>query len=998
MRKYRCTTTENRWIRTDRGGELNGSDAFRTMMWDEFGYQPQATGAHASSQNGAVGRGNRDIAEKFRTLLWAASLDTKYWDYALTHIIFVTNCITRRGSSTSPYEQLTGHCPNLSRLRTWGCTVYCKDKKERKDKTDNNIVSGTFLGFAGTTKNAVYLCSTTGKIRYGTHTRFDEGNQMDTTRPPQALFLARAFGEEIPPIDTLPWEDKYDLHLSPVPTDKVLHLTVPLDASSPSLGLDVEICAYKKRPNIKVLQNGAFAKNVTAPTRFNFSYLYRLHGHFIRSTDDYYAALTAIDDERAAAPDTSLLIDIVLSHENPWDDKVEQDGAPMINMDQMRNIANNIYFDDSDVPDAASTIVSNSTDDEDSCWIDSFENEDVTFSDMWTNRVHITEKEKLITPDLIVDVPEGRLTRKRLLSKSDPVVWRGCEKDQLASHFRTGCLGLPCRPPPGSNIMKFTWTYAVKACGKAKARCTLNGSPFEIRRNNLKIKKTYAACVDQVGQKIFWALTAICGYQAVGIDVVNGYAHAPPPGHATFIRIDDQYAEWYHHTYGTEIDRSLVIPVLGALQGHPEAGPAFSKFMNERLKKLGLTTTTHEPCIYRGMIQGAEVFILRQVDDIAISSKSTATTQFIIDTLNKDMDLTTRGLLDNKLYNGMDIEQTRDFVRLSSKTYITKLEKNHAAWLSTYRKNDRRVPMGAKCAKHLLTANRNLEGSKEAKSLEKKFGFTYRGIIGELIFAFVTTRVDIGAAVTTLAQYNTSPGEDHYRAAQQVMAYIVDTKTRGLIYWRRRPIDSLPSRPMTTLRIDHIPPKDAFPELDASPYTLSGAVDCSHATALLGRSVTGALFWLGGHLVCWKNKVQSVVAISSTEGELIAACFAGKLIKLLRTICIQIGFPQERATILLEDNAATIDIINDGRPTKRTRHVAIQTFAVQEWRMDGSLILRKIDTTANPSDGCTKALDFTKFTRHVARMMGLHGPRESITDYRLPIRPDAFRNIIPGLT
>ena len=40
MRKYRCTTTENRWIRTDRGGELNGSSAFRTMMWEEFGYQP----------------------------------------------------------------------------------------------------------------------------------------------------------------------------------------------------------------------------------------------------------------------------------------------------------------------------------------------------------------------------------------------------------------------------------------------------------------------------------------------------------------------------------------------------------------------------------------------------------------------------------------------------------------------------------------------------------------------------------------------------------------------------------------------------------------------------------------------------------------------------------------------------------------------------------------------------------------------------------------------
>ena len=66
--------------------------------------------------------------------------------------------------------------------------------------------------------------------------------------------------------------------------------------------------------------------------------------------------------------------------------------------------------------------------------------------------------------------------------------------------------------------------------------------------------------------------------------------------------------------------------------------------------------------------------------------------------------------------------------------------------------------------------------------------------------------------------------------------------------------------------------------------------------------------------------------------------------------------------------------------------------------MDGSLILNKIDTTANPSDGCTKALDFTKFMRHVARMMGLHGPRACISTSRLPIRTDAFRKIIPGLT
>ena len=98
--------------------------------------------------------------------------------------------------------------------------------------------------------------------------------------------------------------------------------------------------------------------------------------------------------------------------------------------------------------------------------------------------------------------------------------------------------------------MNFQWAYSVKTCGNAKARCNLNGSPFEIKRMNLIINKTYAACVDQVGQKTFWSLTSNLGYVAVGIDVVNGYAHAEAPAIDTFLVIDDQYAEWYSQVNG----------------------------------------------------------------------------------------------------------------------------------------------------------------------------------------------------------------------------------------------------------------------------------------------------------------------------------------------------------------------------------------------------------------------------------------------------------------
>jgi hypothetical protein len=38
------------------------------------------------------------------------------------------------------------------------------------------------------------------------------------------------------------------------------------------------------------------------------------------------------------------------------------------------------------------------------------------------------------------------------------------------------------------------------------------------------------------------------------------------------IRINAAYADWYRSRHGKEVDRSLVLLVLKALQGHPEAG------------------------------------------------------------------------------------------------------------------------------------------------------------------------------------------------------------------------------------------------------------------------------------------------------------------------------------------------------------------------------------------------------------------------------------------
>ena len=296
----------------------------------------------------------------------------------------------------------------------------------------------------------------------------------------------------------------------------------------------------------------------------------------------------------------------------------------MLNMDQFRHV-NSILEDepcpglisdddfdseDEDMSISSTDLLSDQKNFEDT-YQDLSEIDDCYFFNNHQDRVHRIQidESKIIHPT--VTIPTGKLNRRKLLTHSDPVIWTGSERKQLDSHVRLGALLEPCKLPRGANLMNFQWAYKLKSDGTPKARCALDGSPRQIARHNLQINKTYSACVDQVANIIFWSLTSSLNYVVCGIDIVNGYAHAPPPDIQTYIVIDDQYADWYRFTYNKEIDRSLVIPVGKALQGHPEAGAAFSKIVNKNLKDMGFTITVHEPCIYRRTFNGVETLLLR---------------------------------------------------------------------------------------------------------------------------------------------------------------------------------------------------------------------------------------------------------------------------------------------------------------------------------------------------------------------------------------------------
>jgi hypothetical protein len=73
---------------------------------------------------------------------------------------------------------------------------------------------------------------------------------------------------------------------------------------------------------------------------------------------------------------------------------------------------------------------------------------------------------------------------------------------------------------------------------------------------------------------------------------------------------------------------------------------------------------------------------------------------------------------------------------------------------------------------------------------------------------------------------------------------------------------------------------------------------------------------------------------------------------------------------LYVDNQAAIAMINENKPTPRSRHIDIQHFAIQEWCVHELIELHHIPGVVNPADQATKALGWTLHSRHTQRAMG----------------------------
>jgi Reverse transcriptase (RNA-dependent DNA polymerase)/GAG-pre-integrase domain len=953
LSRHPCTSA-TKVVRMDHGGDLGGSRKVHAVF-KRHGYAVQPTAPDAPHQNGKIERINQDIGNALRTMLSGAALAPSLWPYAFHHFVRLYNFQPHRHEGDTdaevrtPYEILTGHVPDLSKVRTFGCRVYVRPPGGRKRKTADNTRKGQFLGYKATTKNILYIDDRTREIKEAFHVRFDEAFNDLVEPPPNAVTLrAVAAGQEIEAVsDDVPPGSHPILEICLTPFMSPLTLSCSISCNNKALGFVIKHDPNRDRGYIaSIVPRSSAAKVPVAKSKFVGAFVLSINGKAVQHAEDIIQGL-----EEARLNQDVDSVSIVVSPD-PYESPDRSLGAIHLDSEQLAAIH---AVRSASSRHAFRTAVTK--------FRSAFDN---GFSPSLAG-IHSLGATTLGTP---AEQSLSRFTRARLKQLSTWEQWRASEHKQLDNMAEQGMYGLPTRAPEGAIVLRSHWTYSFKGDGTRKARNCCDGSERAAPALHGEAK-TYASCVEHPCMRIFFALSAVLGMTTFGADATNAFANSPPPAVPTFVRIDDAYADWYLERHGVELDRSMVLPVLHALQGHPESGSHWEQTINKILLDLGFTNTTHEPNLYSGHFNGTQVLLCRQVDDLAISCHDPLVADQIIAQISTHVTLTTQGVL--RRFNGVDIDQTRDYVKISCESYIANMMNVHAWTVPSAAETGRlSEPLSPSDYDKLQRAEGFAEGTAEHRALETKFGFAYRSLLGELVYAYVVCRLDIAFAVTHLSKYSVRPAAAHFQALVDVAMYLRRTKSWGLMFWRERPCLSLPEVPFVPV-VDAVP-QIPFPECQDGKQLVAFA-DAAHGTDInTRRSISGISCMMAGAAVVFKSKTQSIAATSSTEAEFICAVHTAKIVNYLRSILYELGFAQDGPTPIYEDNRAAIDMVNASKPTERSRHIDIQHFAIQDWKRRNIVVLRHISGTMSPSDALTKPLSWVLHSRHTRRLMGHYGP------------------------
>jgi hypothetical protein len=490
--------------------------------------------------------------------------------------------------------------------------------------------------------------------------------------------------------------------------------------------------------------------------------------------------------------------------------------------------------------------------------------------------------------------------------------------------------------PKDTKTIMAIWSFKRKrfpdgTLNKHKARLCAHGGQ---QQWGVNYWETYAPVVNWISVRFLLIISQLAGLETQALDFVLAFPQADldvpvfmklPPG------ID----------VGKDAQKdAYVISLKSSLYGLKQSSANWYECLKKGLERRGFTESKSDPCVFLKK----DMIILTYVDDcILISNKKEMLDQFIHSLANgiEKFEFTDEGAIDK--YLGVEV------VKLKNKEFIL------------------RQPF---LIQRILTALNVTEGdynsrdvpvigpllSRDEKGAKRKHEWSYRSAIGMLGYLQASTRPDISMAVHQCARFNANPMLCHEKAVKYIARYLLTSMDKGIHY-----------KPDATKGLE------CYVDADFAGGWSSG--DHSNPECVLSR--TGFVIMYAGCPLTWCSKLQTEIALSTTESEYIALSQAMREVIPFMNLMMEVGdvFPLNNTKPKLhckvfEDNNSCIRVAESPKFTPRTKHIAIKYHHFRKHVADKTIAIFPIDTKDQLADIFTKPLDRVIFTKLRKELMG----------------------------
>lgn len=375
----------------------------------------------------------------------------------------------------------------------------------------------------------------------------------------------------------------------------------------------------------------------------------------------------------------------------------------------------------------------------------------------------------------------------------------------------------------------------------------------------------------------------------------------------------------------TDENGKVLVKLKKALYGCVQSALLWYNKLRGVLVQDGFGQNDYDPCVFNKDVDGAQVSIAFHVDDLLVTSTSTALVDGVASMLERNFESVsvTRGLRHS--YLAMNLVITESGIDIDMIAYIEKVLEGRT--------------LGS--AKVTTPATDDLFKTEEDDELlPEQLAKAFHSDVAKLLYVAKRTRLEILLSVSQLSSKVTAPVASDQKKLLRLFDYL--NATKGAIL--------------------HLS--------SGGPVKISAYIDASFGIHEDGTSRTGVVLQMAGvGIAGWTGK-QKLVTKSSTESEVVALSDGLTHVLWAREFLTCQGH-DVTPLVVYQDNQSVLSLMQTGRMNKhRTKHLNVRYFFAKDRVECGEIGLAYMPTTRMLADLLTKPLSGETFKQLVKQLYG----------------------------